>query len=183
MPPNKRSVSGSVSAPNTPQRRIQKSSNPSVRLRAGTPSLKRKASTPLADYPVSSQKKVKTSNAPRGRPKKEAVVRNNQGQVVSEQDYEAQPYTIQCPAKPAQKNETIQNVFRSKDCADIGLEVDYAVRPGNWDKMKSYKTAKCKSSYLLQLIEQFCLGHADEVSLKTAELNLKLVTSHISQRA
>jgi hypothetical protein len=171
-----------VSAPNTPQRRAQKSSTPSVKLRAGTPSTKRKASTPLADSPVSSQKKVKTSNAPRGRPKKEAVVRNNQGQVVSEQDYEAQPYTIQCPAKPTKKNETAQNVFRSKDCADIGLEVDYAVWPGHWDKMKSYKTAKCKSSYLLRLIEQLGLGHADEFSPKIAELNSKLMTSHISQK-
>jgi hypothetical protein len=66
-------------------------------------------------------------------------MRNIHSQVGGEQDCETPPppprYAIECPAKPAKENETAQNVFRSKEYADVGPEVAYAVRPGHWGEM------------------------------------------------
>lgn len=66
--------------------------------------------------------------------------------MINEEDYEGQPYQIECPAKPAKKNEKPEEVYRNQDGESLGLSVDYAVRPGHWGRMKDYKRAKCKSS-------------------------------------
>ena len=137
MPSNKRTASSSISAPNSPKKKpsLQTSAlkaTPKASLLAGTPATKRKAAAAPIEAPLSPQKQAKTSNVNKRKPRQE--------------DYDNVPYQVECPARPAKKNEAPGSVYRAKDGGDLGLEVDYAVRPGDWGNVRSYGTVKCKSS-------------------------------------
>ena len=136
MPPKKHTASSPVSAPETPRKRgrppKQNGTTPKTGLLAGTAAARRKASAALDDDPNLSQKKRKTSEDPK--PKAQAEFASDV------------PYAIEMPAMKALKNETPDDVYRSSDGASVGLEIDYAIRPGSWGKMKSYRTVKCEST-------------------------------------
>lgn len=148
MPANKRTASSSVSAPNTPQKSIrsvtQSGTVPKSSLLAGNIATKRKASDALDETPVSSHKKSKPVQTQKELPAKNAAAQPERTLTLDQ--YENKPYSIECPAKPPKKNEAKEDTFRAKGGEILGLEIDYAVRPGHWGAMKSYRQIKCTLS-------------------------------------
>jgi hypothetical protein len=111
---------------------------PKASLRAGNAASKRKASTPASGGNASAHKKVKTAT----KATQKTNPTDNGNEVVGEDsDIE---FEIECPAKPLKKNSTAEDIFRGTDGTQIGLPVDYTVKPSRWARMKSYNNIKCE---------------------------------------